>query len=151
MCCLFTILVFMGPRFGALFWWLVQPLRWQTTFDTYLVPILGLIFLPWTLLMVVAIAPGMGGIQGFDWVWVGLAFAIDIMSWMGGGYGNRQQMYEYVPAAANPSIMPPTEPPVKPSEAVEQPAAPAAPEAPAPTSSTPPSSTPPSSGTGAVG
>lgn len=144
MCCLFTILVFMGPRFAALFWWLVEPMRWKGTFDTYLVPILGFIFLPWTLLMVVAVAPGPGGIQGFDWVWVGLAFAIDIMSWAGGGYGNRYQMYEYVPAAANPSIMPPTEAPVKPSETVEQPAAPAAPETPAPTS------TPPS-GTGAAG
>jgi hypothetical protein len=145
MCCLFTLLVFLGPRFAAIFWWLVQPLRWQSSFDTYIVPILGFIFLPWTLLMVVAVNPGMNGIQGFDWVWVGLAFAIDIMGWVGGGYGNRYQVYEYVPAAANPSIMPPTEPPVAPSKAAELPAASVAPVAPAPTGTEPPK-TPPVSG-----
>ncbi|MFN8379631.1 MAG: hypothetical protein U0452_13275 [Anaerolineae bacterium] len=127
MCCMFTVLVFLGPRFGAILWWLVQPLRWQATFSTWFVPLLGFIFLPWTLLMVVILAPGAmqpgGGyeLSGGDLIWIGLAVVLDLMTWFGGGYGNRYQMYEYVPAASNPSIMPPTEAPVKPSEAAAQP------------------------------
>ena len=151
MCCLFTILVFLGPRFGAIFWWLVQPMRWDATFSGFLAPLLGFIFLPWTLLMVVVLAPGAmqpgGGyeLSGGDLIWIGLAVALDLFTWFGGGFGNRQQIYEYVPAAADPSIMPPTTPPVKPSEA----AAVADAVAPAPAPVTPPAApppTPPSSG-----
>ena len=27
MCCFFTILMFLGPRFAAPLWWLIQPAR----------------------------------------------------------------------------------------------------------------------------
>jgi CDP-diglyceride synthetase len=96
MCCIFTILVFLGPRFGGIFWWLYQPARWVgntgiSAFDSALWPILGLIFLPWTTLMYVSIAPG--GINGlFEWLFLIMAVAIDIGAYTGGGYGNRNQI-----------------------------------------------------------
>jgi hypothetical protein len=93
MCCLFTALVFLGPRAGILIWWLVQPLRWQTTFDTFWWPLLLFIFLPWTLLMYVGVAPG--GVVGFDWLWLGLALFVDIASYSGGAFGNRQRIPGY--------------------------------------------------------
>ena len=72
MCCFFTILVVLGPRVAGALWWLVQPVRWQAAFNnSWLWPVLGLIFLPWLTLMYVIVAPG--GIVGFDWVWLGLA------------------------------------------------------------------------------
>ena len=39
MCCLFTVLVFLGPRAGILVWWLLQPARWQATFQNFLWPL----------------------------------------------------------------------------------------------------------------
>jgi hypothetical protein len=94
MCCLFTVLVFLGPRAGILVWWLLQPLRWQTTFqNSWLWPLLGAIFVPWTTLMYVIVFPG--GIVGFDWVWLGLALVFDIASYTGGAYGNRRRMPGY--------------------------------------------------------
>jgi hypothetical protein len=48
---------------------------------------LGIVFLPWTTIMYVLVSPG--GMNGFDWVWVGLMFAADILSY-GGGYGRKQ-------------------------------------------------------------
>ena len=55
--------------------------------NSWLWPVLGLVFVPWLTLMYVLVAPG--GIVGFDWVWLGLALVGDIGSYSGGGYGNR--------------------------------------------------------------
>ncbi|MCP4165385.1 MAG: hypothetical protein GY759_05775 [Chloroflexi bacterium] len=90
MCCFFTTLVLFGPRLAILLWWLIQPLRWQATFSTFIWPLLGFIFLPWTTLMYVLVAPG--GVVGFDWFWLGLMFIADIGSYVGGGYGNRDRI-----------------------------------------------------------
>jgi hypothetical protein len=91
MCCAFTTLVLLGPRFAGLLWWLVQPARWSAAFNgAWLWPVLGLIFVPWLTLMFVIVAPG--GVVGFDWVWLGLALVGDIGSYSGGAYGNRDRL-----------------------------------------------------------
>lgn len=90
MCCFFTTLVLFGPRLAILVWWLLDSLRWQATFQTWIWPLLGFIFVPWTTLMYVLVYPG--GIVGFDWIWLGLALVIDIGSYAGGGWGNRGRM-----------------------------------------------------------
>ena len=64
MCCFFSVLLFLGPRAAILIWWLVNPLLWQATFDRFIWPLLGFIFVPWTTLMYVLVAPG--GIVFFD-------------------------------------------------------------------------------------
>ena len=89
MCCFFTILLFLGPRFAGIVWWLIQPARWNLAFDTFIFPILGIIFLPWTVLMYVIVAPG--GLTGLEWVFVGLMLVFDIGSYVGGGWGNRSR------------------------------------------------------------
>ncbi len=96
MCCLFTVLVFLGPRFGGILWWLIQPNRWVgeaniSAFDSFIWPLLGIIFLPWTTLMYVAVAPG--GVEGlWEWLFLGLAVVIDVGAYAGGGYGNRKSI-----------------------------------------------------------
>ena len=70
MCCIFSVLVFLGPRFGLIFWYLYQPGRFDKIFDGWLFPVLGWLVLPWTTLMWVAV--GLGGVSGFDWLWIGL-------------------------------------------------------------------------------
>ena len=86
-----TSLFLLGPRAAILIWWLVQPVRWQTAFDSFWVAALGFIFLPFTTLMYVLVAPN-GNITGFDWVWLGLALAGDISGYVSGGYGNRGRL-----------------------------------------------------------
>lgn len=89
MCCIFTILVFLGPRAAILMWWLIEPLRFSLVFgDTFLLPILGFVFLPWTTLMWLALLP-VNGLIGFDWVWLALALLADVAAYGGGAYGNR--------------------------------------------------------------
>ena len=53
MCCVVAALFTLGPRAAILFWWLVQPVRWEQTFDTFLWPFVGFLILPWTTLMYV--------------------------------------------------------------------------------------------------
>lgn len=90
MCCFLTILALLGPRALILIWWLVQPLRFNLTFNSILLPILGFLFLPWTMLMYILVLPG--GLIGFDWFWLALAFVADIATYSGGGYGNRDRI-----------------------------------------------------------
>jgi hypothetical protein len=83
----------LGPRFFALIWWIYNPGRWDRSFETWLIPTLMIVFVPWTTLMYVAVYPG--GIEGFDWFWIALALLADFSSYAGGGFGNRRQAAEY--------------------------------------------------------
>jgi hypothetical protein len=83
--------MFLGPRAAILVWWLMAPARWALAFPgSFIWPLLGFLFLPWTVLMYVLVTPG--GINGFDWIWLGLGILIDIGSYLGGGYGNKNRM-----------------------------------------------------------
>ncbi len=93
MCCLFTVLVFLGPRAVILLWSIADPTRWAVTFPELIWSLLGFLFLPWLTLMYVIVYPG--GIEGFDWVWLGLALLADIASYSGGAYGNRNSIPGY--------------------------------------------------------
>jgi hypothetical protein len=89
--CLFLILLLFGPRSVIVIWWLLQPVRWEAVFGSFIVPFLGFLFLPWTTLMYVIVAPG--GLIGLDLLWMGLAVLADIASYAGGGvYGRRRRM-----------------------------------------------------------
>ena len=92
MCCLFTTLVFFGPRLGILVWWLINPFRFSVAFSSFLWPILGVIFAPWTTLMYLVVWSPATGIWGLDWLWIGLGVLADISSYAGGGWGNRDRL-----------------------------------------------------------
>jgi hypothetical protein len=92
MCCFFTLMVFLGPRIAGIFWWLFQPARWSLAFNgSWIWPVLGLIFLPWTTLMYVIVAPG--GIVGiWEWGFLILMLVLDIGSYTGGGWKHRDRI-----------------------------------------------------------
>jgi len=99
MCCAFLMLVTLGPRIFGGFWWIFQPARWQTAFSSFaggnlwwIWPVLGIIFLPWTTIMYVIVAPG--GIVSWDWLWLGLMLLADITSYSGGVGRKRIPGYE---------------------------------------------------------
>ena len=87
MCLLLAIFVLLGPRALIFFWWLVEPQRWAITFQTAFVPIIGFLFLPWTTIMYVLVFPG--GIEGLDWLWLGIGLAVDVASYGSSAWGNR--------------------------------------------------------------
>ncbi|HEX5139754.1 MAG TPA: hypothetical protein VFX19_02315 [Dehalococcoidia bacterium] len=89
--CAFLVLILTGPRVGIVLWWLINPGRWDRAFDTFVWPVLGFIFLPWTTLMFVAVAPT-GHVANYDWIWLGIAFFTDVMSVAMSGFNNRQRL-----------------------------------------------------------
>ena len=93
MCCFFLGLWFLGPRFAFLIYWLLAPLKVNLAFTglnfPWLVGIAGLVFLPWTILMFVIVAP----LNGWDWLWIGLAIGADIATYMGGTYKRKEVPY----------------------------------------------------------
>lgn len=91
MCCLLTILVFLGPRFAIIAWYLMEPGRFSMVIGSFLLSFLGFLFLPWTMLAYLA-AWTPAGIAGFGWAIVGFGFLLDITSYSGGGYGNRNRI-----------------------------------------------------------
>jgi len=100
--CLFAIMVFLGPRAGILFWYLVDPLRWQAAFSnfhTFIAPLAGALFLPWTTLMYVLVAPT-GHVQNGGWFWIALFFVFDLLAYAGGGYTNRNRLEQ----VSNPTV-----------------------------------------------
>ena len=88
--CLFSLLVAGAPRLALLLLWLFRPERVESAFDGFVVPLLGWVFLPIVTFVYVLIAPQ--GIQGLDWLWLGLALLADVGVWAAGGYLNRQRL-----------------------------------------------------------
>jgi hypothetical protein len=86
MCCLFTSLLLLGPRVADIIWWAMQPERWDRAFSTWLWPMFGIVFAPWTTMAYVIVAPN---VHGIDWLWIGLGIAADVAFWTGGAWGNR--------------------------------------------------------------
>ena len=81
--CLFFTLLFFGPRFGLLLYWIAWPARWEVAFDGWVVPLLGFFLAPWTTLSWVLCGPG--GIEGFDVFLVALAILADLLTLVGSG------------------------------------------------------------------
>jgi hypothetical protein len=96
MCLLFAIL-FLGPRFGLIVYWIGWPARWDLAFDTWVWPFLGFLIAPWTTLAWVLCAPG--GIEGFDYFLIGMAILVDVLTVAGNGGSYRRRATSAAPGA----------------------------------------------------
>ena len=77
--CLIVLLAMISARLALVVLWLFSTLV-DRAFDSFIVPLLGLVFLPWTTLMYVLTWNPLDGVTGFDWVLVGFGFVIDLAS-----------------------------------------------------------------------
>ena len=93
MCVLLTLLL-LGPRIAIFISWLYSTQRWADAYDTFIIPLLGFFFLPWTTLIFVLVAP-FGNVAGWDWLWLALAVMLDLGTYAGGTYGNRERIPGY--------------------------------------------------------
>jgi hypothetical protein len=60
-------------------------------FPNFLFPLLGLIFLPFTAVMYVLAFQGPLGMSGFGWLLVAIGLILDISTYGGGLWGNRDR------------------------------------------------------------
>ena len=87
--CLLAIFAGFFPRIalGAL-WIFTDDV--DRAFSGFLVPLLGLVFLPLTTLIYVLFWTSGNGVHGIEWLWVALAFVVDLGAY-GGGASERSR------------------------------------------------------------
>ena len=102
-------------RLALLIFYFSRPVAWNAVFPGgFLLPCLGFLFLPFTTMVYVWMMQGVGGIQGLDWLWLGLAVFSDIATLGSAGYANRDRIPAGVPGATTPppaAPPPPSQPP----------------------------------------
>jgi hypothetical protein len=79
--CLLAIFAGVFPRLGLFIIWIARPALVNAAFDTWILPLLGIIFFPFaTLIYVVLYTPGVG-LTGWGWFWVAFAALLDVGHW----------------------------------------------------------------------
>jgi hypothetical protein len=76
--CLFVLFGALVPRFAVFLIWLARPALISVAFDTWIIPLLGFMFLPFTTLLYILMYDPVTGIEGLDYLWLGLAVVLDI-------------------------------------------------------------------------
>jgi hypothetical protein len=104
--CLFALFAVFTPRLADLILWIARPTLFTAPFHGgWFLPLLGIIFLPFTTLMYVLLwNPGVG-LVGWDWLWLILAVMCDLMHYGGSVYSNRNQIPGYTASTpTGPSV-----------------------------------------------
>jgi hypothetical protein len=80
---LFLLSSLFWPRLGILAWWIFSNLLGRA-YDSWIVPVLGFIFLPWTTIAY-AMMWGFSSdrVAGVEWLVVAFAFALDVATYAG--------------------------------------------------------------------
>jgi hypothetical protein len=88
--CLFALLAGIFPRLALFIYWIARPAKIDAAFSGLLLPLLGIIFLPFaTLIYVLLYTPGIG-LTGWEWFWVVVAGVFDILHWAAGASQRNQ-------------------------------------------------------------
>jgi hypothetical protein len=77
--CLFVALGALAPRTLILLVWLARPNLVDAAFDGFILPLLGIVFLPYTTLMYLLVHTSGLGVSGSDWIFIALAVGLDII------------------------------------------------------------------------
>ncbi len=80
MCCFVIVLGLLGPRLAFLYTWIFSPRVTDAFNGGFWLPLLGLLFLPWTALAYIAVWSFADGVSPLGWVVVAIGFLLDIVS-----------------------------------------------------------------------
>jgi hypothetical protein len=78
--CFIAFFIAFAPRLVLILAWIFSA-RWEVVWQTWLWPLLGIIFLPYTTVMYMLAYNPVTGIAGWDWMWIGLGVLLDLMKW----------------------------------------------------------------------
>ena len=71
-------MAFIGPRFALLLVWIFDSNRVDAAFSTWVWPLLGLLFFPWTTLCYLIVWGPVNGVSGGGWVLVAFGVFLDL-------------------------------------------------------------------------
>lgn len=86
--CLLALLALISVRFALVLFWIFDDDVERAFHDSFIIPFLGLLFMPATTL-VYALTWSVGGLEGLDFVWVGFAVLYDVAAAAGGARSRR--------------------------------------------------------------
>jgi hypothetical protein len=86
--CLLALVGAVAPRLALILMWLFTDMLGRA-FDSFILPLLGFLFLPLTTVIYVFVSPG--GLGTFDWILLVVGILIDLGSYGGGAYGRREK------------------------------------------------------------
>jgi hypothetical protein len=89
--CIILSAAILGPRAVAIIWWLFDSARWNAAFSTMLIPIIGILVLPWTTLAFV-LASSSGSLTGLGLVVVIIGLFVDIGTYGSSAYSNKDKL-----------------------------------------------------------
>ncbi len=98
--CLFALAAATAPRLVLLFVWLFTPLVTRAFQSMFVIPLLGIIFLPFTTLMYVLVWSPVVGVTGWGWFFVIVGVLLDIGSYSGSAYSNRGRIPSGAPMSS---------------------------------------------------
>ena len=76
--CFVAFAAIFSPRLAIFLVWLFDRERMSAAFDSFWIPLLGFVFLPWTTLAWAVVHAPVRGVTGFGWFVVTFAFVVDI-------------------------------------------------------------------------
>jgi hypothetical protein len=92
--CLLALGAAFAPRVVLLIMWIAGP-RINAAFNnSFIWPMLGILFAPYTTIMYVLAWSPATGVSGWDWIWVLLGVTLDVMKWTQ-VFNNRKQVPGY--------------------------------------------------------
>lgn len=91
--CLFAVFAAFAPRLALLFLLFFTDI-FSAAFDGWFIPLLGIIFLPFTTLMYVFAAAPLGSTNVWGWFSVFLGLLLDLTQWYS-GYAKRNSASEW--------------------------------------------------------
>ena len=87
---MFLATLLLGPRFVTIIWWIIEPGRFNDAFGHWIIPVLGILLLPWTTLIYMIVWSWGGGVHGIDYLFLALGVFADLALYGGGGYSRRR-------------------------------------------------------------
>jgi hypothetical protein len=79
--CLLALGIGLAPRIFLVLAWIFST-RWQIVWQgDWFIPLLGIIFAPYTTVMYMLAWSVPNGVTGWDWLWVILGVLLDVMKW----------------------------------------------------------------------
>lgn len=88
-CCLIALMAIFVPRITLFMVWVFTGYV-SRAFQSFIWPLLGLFFLPYTTLAYsLVFVPGVG-VVGWRWFWVALGLILDLASYSGGGASRKK-------------------------------------------------------------
>ena len=88
--CLLAFSAALAPRLVLILAWIFSarwPLVWQ---GNWFLPLLGIIFLPYTTVMYLLAYTVPVGVAGFDWFWILMGVLLDVWKWTAVAQNRRQ-------------------------------------------------------------